>query len=554
MHQPAWIGPAEPPASTLAMTTQPRILPFWHPPVWHFIARLFAGSLYAPLVAAALLAAAAIPARADEAAEWAALIDQRIQTRLKAAGLEPAAPADDAEFLRRVQLDLHGVVPNSEQARVFFASRDPNKRAQLVEELLESRRYGEHFGDIWRGRLLSPLVSEQRVESDRFTAWLAQRLNDNDGWDRITADLLTATGKLDENPAVTWLIEGRHPLGVTDLADLSSRYFLGIRLNCAQCHDHPFVAWKREDYWGLAAFFTQIQTPGRAKAVYQAGVQDDRKLTLASLAGADTIEGLQVMPPRFLDGSEWSADGSRTNRAALAEWITSPENPYFARATVNRTWWHFFGQGIVNPVDDMHAANLPSHPELLDELSRRFADSGFDLKLLCRAIVGSRTYQQTSRPAGQEDAGAPLFARMPIKVLTAEQLYDSLVAVLGPPSKTPGIDARLGARREFCQFFAGDGEGDPTRYERGIPHLLRLMNSPQFGRNVAALVSRLDLEDRSTAAATEELFLTILSRRPISAEEELVREQLKSSAGSTADVYRELAWALLLSSEFSLNH
>jgi hypothetical protein len=234
--------------------------------------------------------------------------------------------------------------------------------------------------------------------------------------------------------------------------------------------------------------------------------------------------------------------------------MTSKDNPYFARATVNRTWWHFFGRGIVNPVDDMHTGNVPSHPELLELLSRRFAESGFDLKFLCRAILTSRTYQQTSRPGKEPDREAELFARMPIKVLSPEQLYDSLVAILGPPGKTSSIDARLGARHEFCQFFAADGDTNPTRYERGIPHVLRLMNSPQFaGRSIEGLVSRLS-KSGSEEDTAEKLFLTILSRRPTDAELQLVREQVRRADGSAETAHRQLAWALLMSSEFSLNH
>jgi hypothetical protein len=300
--------------------------------------------------------------RGDEAAQWSELIDRQIQARLDAEGLARVSQAEDAEFLRRITLDLQGVVPSAESAAKFLDSRDPDKRSQLIEELLADARYGEHFADLWQGRLLSPQVREQRMLSQRFSGWLAKRFNDNDGWDRIAADLLTATGKMEENPAVTYLIEGRFPLGVTDLTDLSSRYFLGVRLNCAQCHDHPFVDWKREDYWGMAAFFAQIQTPNRPKAVYAAGIADDRKLTLAALKNADTIEGLQLQPPTFLGGPKLDTDSDQPSRQALAKWITSPKNPYFAKAMVNRLWWHFFGQGLVNPVDDMHAGNVPSHP------------------------------------------------------------------------------------------------------------------------------------------------------------------------------------------------
>jgi hypothetical protein len=450
---------------------------------------------------------------------------------------------------------LHGVVPPAERARRFLDSDDDRKRIELIDELLASPRFGEHFADLWRGRLISPQGNEQRRESQRFAGWLADRFNRNDGWNRVVYDLLTAAGKVDENAAVVYLIEGRHPLSVTDLTDLSSRYFLGVRLNCAQCHDHPFAEWKQQDYWGMAAFFAQIQTPGRPKKVHLAGVQDDPKMTLLSVQNADAIDGFQSQPPKILGGETLQADGAPTLRSVLAQWIISDENPYFARAMVNRMWWHFFGRGIVNPVDDMHTGNPASHPELLEELSRRFAESGFDVKLLCRAIVMSRTYQKTSRLTEQDEAGAELFARMPIKVLTAEQLFDSLVQILGPPGKTPTIDARLGARYEFCQFFASDGDPDPTRYERGIPHLLRLMNSPQFaGRNLSALVERIADPERSAEETIDELFLAILARYPTASEQDSIQAHIRSGDGSRHAAYRELAWALLLSSEFSLNH
>ncbi|MEQ8791855.1 MAG: DUF1549 and DUF1553 domain-containing protein [Pirellulaceae bacterium] len=507
------------------------------------------------LVAAALLIHVSISAsQADEAADLSELIDRSIQSRLDADGLQRAPQADDAEFLRRVTLDVHGVVPSAESAAQFLDSPDPQKRFRYVDKLLASPRFGEHFGDVWRSYLISPLANEQRMQTDRFADWMAARFNRNDGWDEIAYDLLTAVGKMDENPAVTYLIEGRNPLGVTDLTDLSSRYFLGVRLNCAQCHDHPFVAWKQEDYWGMAAFFSQIQTPGRPKLVHVAGVQDDPRMTLTSLKEADMLEGFQPQPPTFLGGQAWEAEARTTHRAALARWITAPENPYFARAMVNRMWWHFFGRGIVNPVDDMHAGNEPSHAELLESLSRRFAESGFDLKLLCRAIVNSRTYQQTSRPGDRADAEAEQFARMSVKVLTPPQLYDSLIAIVGPPAKSPGINTRLGARHEFCQFFAAADDPDPLRYEQGIPHVLRLMNSPQFlGRNLDALVSRATADANSSDETIDELFLAVLSRRPTADERRLARDHLKT-ADARHTGYRQLAWTLLMSSEFMLNH
>ncbi|QOV88282.1 DUF1549 and DUF1553 domain-containing protein [Humisphaera borealis] len=492
----------------------------------------------------------------DAAAVLAGLIDQAIEARLSREGVQPAAIADDAEFLRRVYLDLHGVIPTSEQAERFLTDSTPAKRARLVDDLLASPRYGEYLADVWQGYLISPLADDRRVRADRFRQWLAGRFN-TATWDRITSDLLTGTGKMEDNPAVTYLIEGRLPRGVPDLTDLTSRYFMGVRLNCAQCHDHPFVGWKQQDFWGMAAFFTQVQTPRRAKQVYELGVIDDPKVTLTSLRDAGMLDGFIPRSPTFLGGQEMPA-GKGSNRAALSAWLTAADNPYFSRAMANRTWWRLFGRGIVQPVDDMHQGNPPSHPELLDLLARRFAESGFDLKFLTRSIVLSRAYQRTSR-AGDAAAGeqqVALFGRMSIKVLSAGQLYDSLEVVSGPAAKVTGIDARQGARPEFTEFFGDEGDPDPTAYRRGIPHLLRQMNSGQFaGRGVEALVSRLSASPgRSGREVASDLFLTILSRRPTAEEEARVKAYLSRSGDVPQAGYRELAWVLIMTSEFSLNH
>lgn len=506
------------------------------------------------LLVLAVLATSGRESVADEpnVAELAGLIDRHVETRLKAEQVRPATLADDEEFLRRVYLDLHGVIPTAEQAQRFLTDTDPKRRDKLIDALLASPRYGEYLADIWQAYLMSPLADDQRARADKLRVWLTERFNTR-RWDRIATDLLTATGKMEDNPAVVYLIEGRLPRAVPDLTDLATRYFLGIRLNCAQCHDHPFVKWSQKDYWGVAAFFTQIQTPGKSKLVYQVGVKDYPEITLASLKDG-TPDGFILRPPTFLGGEEWKSGNGGTNRGAFADWMTSPKNPYFAKAMVNRTWWRLFGHGIVSPVDDMHEANAPSHSELLDLLSQRFIDSGFDLKFLTRAIVLSHAYQRTSRPGDSPEKQANLFGRMSVKVLSAGQLYDSLVTVFGPPARAPGVDPRQNARAEFTQFFADDAAPDPTAYRRGIPHLLRQMNSGQFaGRNVSALVTRVAKPGRSADDVTDELFLTFLSRRPTAEEQRIFRTHA-TKAESTEAAYRELAWALMMTSEFSLNH
>lgn len=503
-----------------------------------------------------LVAVAAEDSRAGkaDASELARLIDKQIDARLSSEGGRAAELADDGEFVRRIYLDLHGRVPTLAEIKRFLGEAESGKRARLIDELLDDARYGEYLADIWQGYLISPLADDQTKRAERFRHWLAEQFNTK-RWDQIASELITATGKMEENPAVIYLIEGRLPRAVPDLTDLTSRYFLGIRLNCVQCHDHPFVNWKQEEFWGMAAFFTQIQTPKRAKQVYERGVIDDPGLTLANLKDAGVPDGFIQSAPKFLGGQELSpATKTSTHRAALAAWMTAPENPYFARAMVNRTWWRLFGRGIVQPVDDMHEGNAPSHAELLDLLARRFVESGYDLKFLTRAIVLSRAYQRTSQlcePANKQG----LFGRMTIKVLSAGQLYDSLETIAGPPAKVRGIDVRQGARWEFTQFFGESGDPDPMAYRRGIPHLLRQMNSGQFtGRNLDELVSRLSSSaDRSVEEIASDLFLTILSRRPTENELHQVRSYVNRT-GSVAAGLRELVWVLMMTSEFSLNH
>jgi hypothetical protein len=505
------------------------------------------------LLALATMASRAIYAAAPDPSQLANQIDEQIDLRLKSEALPPAEVAGDAEFLRRVYLDLHGVVPTRDQAGRFLADSRPDKRARLVDELLASPRYGQYLADVWQNDLISPLADDRRKRADLLRQWLTDEFNTKT-WDRIASDLVTATGKMEDNPAVTYLVEGRLPRNVPDLTDLTARYFLGLRISCAQCHDHPFAKWKQQDFWGMAAFFAQIQTPRRAKQVYEKGVIDDPSLTLANLRDAGVPDGFLLSARTFLGGGQPPADQT-PNRIALARWMTSPDNPYFARAAANRTWWRLFGRGIVNPVDDIHEGHPATYPQLLDLLARRFVECGFDLKFLTRSIVLSRAYQRTSRPGDAPQTQATLFGRMSIKVLSAPQLYDSLETVFGPPAKVAGIDAREGVRAEFTQFFGDNADPDPAAYRRGIPHLLRQMNSGQFtGRGLDSLVSRVTTTSASSPETiASELFLTILARQPTPDEQRLVKAYLERS-GSSRDGCRELAWVLMMTSEFSLNH
>jgi hypothetical protein len=478
-------------------------------------------------------------------------IDEQLDAKLESAGLIAAPVATDAEFLRRVSLDLHGVVPTAGEVRTFLADTATDKRAQLIDRLLADQRFAVHLADQWDDFLM-PGTDDLQVEKKRLTAWLEEAFQ-TQTWDRIAYDLLTASGKREENPAVVYLLKGRETLTPPEVTDLVSQYFMGVRLNCAQCHDHPFTTLKQSEYWGMAAFFTEIQYTDRRQQ--KSGlIRDDAAVPLEKLENA-----AKLRTPKFLGSEAFQARSGVPRRAALAEWITSVSNPYFARAMANRTWAQLFGRGLVDPVDDMHHDNGATHPELLAALAERFAASGFDLRDLYRAICNSAAYQRTSMPLRGRELVTASYERMAVKVLTPEQLYDSL-AIVVPPSGTPKGGRNADPREEFVRFFRSEGEPNPMAYTRGIPQTLRMMNSPQLlsPSHEAALVRRIvesgSLGSEKTADALERLYVHVLARKPTDDERKTLDDFLAKHPGERDEAYAEILWALINSSEFSLNH
>jgi hypothetical protein len=482
-------------------------------------------------------------------------IDQSIDARLKAEKVDASPVCDDAEFIRRVYLDLTGRIPPADKVAAFLDSREPDRRARLIDELLASSDFGKHQADVWQALLLPRTSDNRRLNSAPLVRWLEESFNANKPWDGLVRDLLTATGEPDKNGAVTYFLSNPTPDKLTDNV---TRLFLGVQLQCAQCHNHPFTDWKQDAYWGMAAFFTKVRIQGnpRAAAQRQGNLGVNESGTGRPLRLPDSAKRL---PPRFLQGEQPSLAAGAPYRPALADWMVSPKNPFFSRAMVNRTWAQLFGRGLVNPVDDMHDGNPPSHPELLAELSRQFAANSFDVKYLYRAICNSSVYQRTSRPAGNNvEAGAELFARMAVKVMTPEQLFDSLTRVLGNvggqgPGRRQGAQARLarGPREAFVAFFGVEDGSDPTEYQGGIPQVLRLMNSPPL--NNAAMLAPLLEAHKTPAEVIEHLFLATLSRRPSPAESQRLTAYVRSH-GENRQAYTDVLWVLLNTSEFTLNH
>jgi hypothetical protein len=497
-----------------------------------------------------------VTAGRHDPAALARRIDQALGQTLASEKVPTAPLADDAEFLRRACLDITGVIPSADRAAAFVDSKDPNKRARLVDDLLASPQYGRHMADIWQALLVQRDPDNRRVPFDAMGRWLQDSFNQDKPWDRFVKELLTATGNQEENGAVTFYLANPTPDRLTDHV---SRVFLGVRLQCAQCHNHPFTHWKQTEYWGMAAFFEKVRTNGNVNQQVRAGESPGINESARGRA-LKRPDSAKNVPPKFFLGAEPKVKADEPYRPVLAAWLCSADNPYFARALVNRLWGQFFGRGFVNPVDDMHDGNPASHPELLRDLAAACAEDGFDVKDMVRAICNSQAYQRTSKVSiDTGDADQRLFGRMAIKPLTPEQLYDSLEQVLGKPEgrvvdrpkgQRPGATT---PRSAFVNFFAVDETADPTEYQAGIPQALRLMNAPQMNRGGGAL-SQADRSGSTPAQVVEHFYLATLSRRPTAAENAVLLPYVERHVARPRDAYGDILWALLNSSEFTLNH
>jgi Protein of unknown function (DUF1549)/Protein of unknown function (DUF1553) len=516
-----------------------------------------------------------------EPAAVATDIDRIIDAKLAEAKL-PASPlADDAEFIRRLSLDIRGRIPYADRVAAFLADTDPNKRSKLIDEFLADSEYGEHFGIMWYHRIVKPDDENRFVISHKLQDWLADSFNKNRGWNAIVSDILTASGERDSNPqTVFWLAnvgdakKGQpEPNKVTAAA---SRLFLGMKLECCECHNHPFTRLKQEDFWGVAAFFAQTHADhstkqgaktGAMPSVHEGGaVKAGKKKDAAEHApfGEITIPDTKgkTVKATFLGADKPAPLSGKELRPLFAAWATSAGNPYFAKAAANRMWANFFGRGIVDPVDDMRPEAKSSHPELLKLLADEFVASGFDLKYLIRCICASKTYQRASRPLPENKDDDRLYSRMPVKVMSADVLFDSLAVALGHAAASKEKDgakkkkkAGGDVREQFRKFFhaeADDDVGAIEDYSHGIPQALRLMNAQQIN-DTAGTVSRLTKAGGGTDKVIEGLFLTALSRKPT--EIELTRmKKYVADEKEPAKAYGDILWVLLNSSEFLLNH
>ena len=522
------------------------------------------------------------------AAAAARTIDREVAKALAAEGLEPVGPSDDAEFLRRLSLDVLGVPPTEEEVRAFLASKDPGKRQAKVEEYLADPLFGEHLAEQWGRLLFADLRRYRFQEKESVKDWLATAFNGGRGLDWMVREVVTAAGNTLENPALAYTMRFRDGGIPADIAGTTSRLFLGVQIQCSQCHDHPYEKWKQGDFAGFAAFFNLVQPrpvdPMDPRQGFLLEDPDPRRLSRAvgrAGEGAD-IRGAARAEPRFLGAGVYRDAEGATRRGALASWIVARDNPWFARAGVNRLWSWYFGRGIVNPVDDFRSDNAPTHPELLDGLALGFAESGYDPRFLVRAFTLSRTWQRTSRlPAGGagDDIALRRFDRLygrgPVKPLTADQVFDSVLRVTGMDdafrranrAEIERVKAQL--LQQFMTQIDDDERNEAEQWAGTIPQGLLLMNGPltQMGTRAGQPTGRGDRigliarentlhrilgDAKDTGARVDRIYLATLGRHPV--EREAADAASFADRGKGAQGWEDLFWALINCSEFMSNH
>jgi hypothetical protein len=468
------------------------------------------------------------------------LIDKHVDAKLAKLNIAPSAVCDDADYLRRVYLDLTGTLPTPEEAKQFLLDSSPNKRAKLAELLVAK----SEFADLWALRWADLLrVDRQPLGHQRahlYYKWIRDSIAQNKPFDEFARELVTAEGPVTEVGPANFFKVVTKP---GEVASTVSQVFLGIRITCAECHHHPFDRWKQSDYFGMSAFFTTGSTthPRTKKEVFAHALGSEMP----------TVNPL----------------GDR--RLPLAEWMTKPENPFFARNLANRVWAWMLGRGLVEPVDDVRATNPPSNPELLDALAKFLIENKYDVRKLMLAIVASRVYQTSVTPNATNEKDERNFSRAYFKRPDAEVLLDMISQSLGVAEKFPGSpditratqlwDSK--ARSDFLKLFGRPNRVTACECERtrepSVSQVLNLLNSTEIQAKLtheAGTVAKFVRKHKEDAALVQELYLAFYSRFPTDKERDTAIAHLKKYANNRRAATEDLAWALLNSTEFLFNH
>lgn len=485
--------------------------------------------------------------------QMAARVDELLNAKLKELGWQPAVRCDDATYLRRASLDLTGTVPTGAEVLQFISSPAASKRSDLVDRLLASPTSSLHLANIWSSWLLPDANNpEAQFGGAGLRSWLRSRFAENLRYDRLVSDLLVSTGSIQNSPTAFFVALESKP---EKIAAKTARVFMGIQLDCAECHNHPFDDWTQKDFWGFAAYFAHLST-------------DNEQMMNPSVAVVDQASGEvklpgteEVIAPKPLVDTEDDGLATGTRRQQLTLWLTARENPFLARAAVNRAWSMLFGRGLIEPIDDMRSIDIATHPAILSELSEYFADTGYDLRRMLAMLASTDAYHRASvHPSGQPPEAS--YATMLNKPLTETQLAACLSQVARQIARNNDAQAQQALMTQL-----GKLRGDASQATLGIVQALVTLHGRAFDEaskdSTSRLLQALNAPHMNDSKRLQWLFLSTLNRNPTPQEEAAFSQvinqardskqaQDSSQAQDTSTWQSDLLWALINSTEFAM--
>jgi hypothetical protein len=487
-------------------------------------------------------------------------IDHLVYAQLQRLGLPPSGVCDDSTFLRRVTISIAGRLPTLEEAERFAKDDAVDKRVKLVNRLIDSTDYADNFATKWAAILRNKRSTDADKRSTfAFYNWIRDSLHRNVPYDEFVRDIITATGDVNINAPVAWYRQLREP---STIVEDTAQLFLGMRIQCARCHHHPFEKWSQRDYHSFSAFYSRIGRkrtgmPGEEQIFHQRGD-----------AAATNPKTGEKLVPAGLDSGPEAISPLDDPRDALASWMTRPDNPFFAKAVVNRYWKHFFGRGLVDPEDDMRVTNPASNPELLEALASDFVDRGFDLKYLVRTICTSTTYQLSAEPNEFNKNDKQNYSRFYPRRLDAEILLDAIDQVTAIPTTFAGVPTGTraiqlpdnGFNSYFLTVFGRPEASSACECERSseasLAQSLHLLNSKDILGKVAAdngMAAQLCATSEPLEQRVCRLYWLAFAREPDPEELKIAQEYVQSKE-SPREAFEDIVWALLNTKEFLFNH
>ena len=490
------------------------------------------------------------------------VVDEAVFKKLVGLGVPPSAVCDDNTFLRRTAVDICGRLPTPEETKAFLEDKDPAKREKWVDALLNSTAYADYFANKWSAILRNKAGQQNSLRGNyAFHAWIRQSLYENKPYDQLVRDVLAASGELGQNPPVVWYKQVKQ---INEQVEDCAQLFLGLRIQCARCHHHPFEKWSQRDYYGLSAFFARV---GRKPGL---GANEERIFHRRGLATAQNPKTGENLKPTGLGSQPLELTADDDPRHALVDWMAAPDNPFFAPALVNRYWKHFFGRGIVDPEDDMRVTNPASNPDLLQGLAQGFIKSGFDIKGLIRTICNSQVYQLASEPNDYNRNDKQNFSRYYPKRLNAEVLLDALNQVTASntgfsnlPGGTLAVQLPTGDGNSYFLTVFGKPQMESAcecerSSEANLAQSLHLLNSNEVQSKLSAATGRAALLANQKETPDEEklreLYLWVYSRYPKPDELAVAGAHIEKHKDKKQVAYEDILWALVNTKEFLFNH